>query len=44
VGLLKGINDESEQSVLLGVVPSNVTVVPSFGGDGRQVGIVFSSG
>jgi hypothetical protein len=44
VGLLKGIDDESEQSALLGVVPNNVTVVPSLEGMAGRLVLSFSSG
>lgn len=42
VGLLKGINDESEQSALLDVVPSDVTVAPSMEGVAGRLALSFA--
>lgn len=43
MGLLEGINDESEQSALLGVVLNNATVVPSLEGMAGRSVLSFST-
>lgn len=44
MGFLKGIDDESEQSAQLDVVPYNMTVVPSLEGMAGKLVLSFSSG